>query len=194
MSFAFMMGTVVGGVLGSKNWVIAHSLTSFMALIALVMVTRANPPPRRHATAQPEGVDRVLQASEYWGLIGMNIFIGTTFTGGIIAATLILVYQKGAKSWQVALFFACSAIFHALESFILLPATIKRFGNPFPAMSLTMGLSVIMRILLCFNFAYSDIVLLSVYLTAASAVVPIFMTATNIMSGQYANRYECMSV
>lgn len=190
MSMSFMLGAIVGGLLGGENWTIAHSISGGAALCALVVVSNADTPPRPDENVKPRGVDFVLQAREYWGLIAMNVVVGAAFTGGIIAAQIILVIQLGATSLEMALFFVGTSIEHAIINFVLLPYSVKKYGSTFPAMRVSLYLTVVTYIIMCFDFAYDNFVGTCFVLTISTSLLPIFMTAANIISGQYADKYS----
>ena len=191
MSSAFMAGSVVGGLLGAERWVIAHSLSSGLALFALICISMSTPPPRPNVGEKPSGVDRVVRAPEYIALLAMNVFIGLSFTGGIIASSYILAYQLGVTTLQISLFFVALALFHALFNFGLLPASTTYFGSPIAAMKFSSIVSTVAMVMLCFDWAYeSGLTLCYVLLILASAIIPVFMTVANIYSGQYADRYS----
>ncbi len=189
MSSSFMAGSVVGGLLGAENWLIVHSLSSGLALLAFLCISFSEPPPRPNATEKPKGIDKIVRAPEYLALMLMNVYVGIHFTGGIIAASLILAYQLGVSTIQISLFFVATSIFHAFFNFALLPLTTKYFGTPIVAMKLSTIMSSIASVLLCFDFALDSLVGCYLLLIFASTLLPVLMTTANIYSGQYADRH-----
>ena len=189
MSMTIMGGSVVGGLLGENNWILANSLCAALAFVALVVVSMTPPPPRMNASEKPQGLEIVTKQPEYISLMLMNVGLGVSMTGSIIAASIILAYQLESTAIQIAMFFVGVAVLHSFLNITLLPNSIKWFSSTIPAMSLVLALSVMASIILCFDFAYSSLVVVCILMTLTTAKVPTGMTAANILSGQYADKY-----
>jgi MFS family permease len=189
MCMAIMMGNVVGGLLTAERWAIAHSISGGLALLGFVVITIAPSPPRPNATDKPRGVDKILRAPEYVALMASNAVVGCHFTGCMIAAAIILAYQLGLTSFQVSLYYFSMAGSHGIINFVLLPASTKYFGTPIVAMKLILFTSMASCLLLCFDFAYENVLVCCTLLTVCTGTIPIFMTAANIFCSQYADRH-----
>ncbi len=189
MSVFYTAGAAMAGLLGEENWKWIHIITSIAAGLAFCYILTVTEPPRRDSGAKPEGVDIILKQPEYIALVVNNVSIGLVFTGGLVAGTLVLINELNATPQEMSIYFIVTAAIHGIINFALLPAAMKRYGTPFPAMIAVAIIAVLATICLCFEFAYSSIVSLCVFMILTSTVLPIFMTSANIICGEYALRY-----
>ena len=158
MTVGFMIGSVVGGLLGTENWIAAHASASGLALVGFVAITMSTEPKKagqvEGASNEPEGMDVILKAPEYLALLCTNFYVGLIFTGGVIAASLILAYRMGASPIEVAMYFCFSALLHSGMNFYIIPWGVKKFGSPFPAMKATLFFVMLCNFFMFFDFAY----------------------------------------
>lgn len=190
MSLAFMLGGVVGGLLGASNWIWGHALSSFMALVAFVYIWCIDEPPRRDAGLKPSGVPRVLASAEFRSLLAVQFVIGLTFTGTIVVATLIAANELDLNSLQTAGIFSGVALFHLLENLIIMPIIIEKFGDCLVAMDGSAVLSIIFYAFLSTNIVYDSIFLAAICIVISSSIVPVVMTGYSVIAPQYATRYS----
>ena len=191
MSGAFMVGTLVGGIVGESNtgWIIGNSISSFLALIALIYCWPIAPPQRADADLKPEGIGRVLQTMEFRALAILNIFVGITFTGTLLASSQILVYDLRVKPIELTIFFLTAATLHAFASLYILPWSMKKTQSPILGMNVTLVISTIASILLVFNWATRSYPSVLVLCSFSTLCLPIFMTGANMIAPQYAMAY-----
>ena len=191
MSGAFMAGTLVGGIVGESNtgWIVGNSISSFLALIALIYCWGCAPPARADADVKPEGIEDVLKAVEFRALAILNIFVGITFTGSILASSQILVYDLNVTPIELTAFFLVSAVMHAFASLYILPWSMKKTKSPILGMNVTLVVSTISSILLVFDWAivtYPSVLVLCAFSTLC---LPLFMTGANMIAPEYAKKY-----
>ena len=191
MSGAFMGGTLVGGIVGESNtgWIMGNSISSFLALIALVYCWGCAPPSRADSDVKPEGIGIVLRANEFRALAILNIFVGITFTGTLLACSQILVYDLHVKAIELTAFFLTCAVVHAFASLYILPWSMKTTKSPILGMNVTLVVSTASSILLAFDWATRSYPSVLVLCTLSTMCLPIFMTGANIIAPEYAVKY-----
>jgi DHA1 family multidrug resistance protein-like MFS transporter len=190
MSLSLMCGSIVGGLLGADNWILANGICAVLAFLALVVVSLATAPPRADATAAPEGLDVVTRQSEFHALMMLNLVLGLAMTGSIVASALILAYQLGASPVEIALFFTSVAVVHSVINLTLLPQSMKRYESVIPALLAVLAVSLISMTLLCFDFAYDSVLLTCILANLSTCLIPTGMTSANILAGMYADKYS----
>ena len=188
MSISYMGGALLAGLMGPENWSTVHVITGCVAFVAFIYFFLVTEPPRYDSKMKPEGVDVILRQPEYLALCLNNVSVGMVFTGGLVAASLVLLELDGTPQ-QMSYYFLFCSLTHGVINFLALPWAIQKYGTTFPAMSAVAVMASICTILLCFDFAYDSLSGLFVLMVGTSCVIPIFMTAANIINGEYAARY-----
>jgi len=167
-----------------------HVTSAAVALAALVYMAFQDEPPRSDSKTKPEGIDVFVRQPEVQALLFHNLALGIVFTGGLVAASLVLMKDLAATPVQVATFFVINSGLHGLANFLILPYCMKRFKGPWQAMEGAVLLALMSGVLLLFDFAYSSgLVVFGTLMILSSTILPICMTSANIICGTYAAKY-----
>uniref|UniRef100_A0A7R9YG05 Major facilitator superfamily (MFS) profile domain-containing protein n=1 Tax=Pinguiococcus pyrenoidosus TaxID=172671 RepID=A0A7R9YG05_9STRA len=188
MSVAFLLGTAVGGVAGVGGWLWANATSGGLALLGLVYIY-FTPAPMQHQQLEPEGVKRTMQSPEFKLLAVLNVAIGIHFTGALVMAGLILVYELEASQFQTAGMFVITGALHMVVNIGVLPNVIKRYGTPLPALTVSAASVAVVHVVLCLKESYRNLYAASILLAVSTVSTPIFMVGANIIAPQYAERY-----
>jgi MFS family permease len=189
MSASYMFGSAWAGIMGPTRWKVVHLVCGALCLCSGLYMACIKAPPRADKLLKPEGLDVILKQREFLGLMLVNLAIGSTWTGGTVAVSIVLQTQLQATPGQLALYFVVVAALHGCVNFAVLPWSIKRFGGPWEAMAGAVVVASASSILLCFNFAYKDLVSLCVMLGVSTLSTPVVLTSCSIMAGAYAAKY-----
>jgi MFS family permease len=191
MSLGFMIGSAVGGSLGQGyfGWLTGHLLSAGLALLALCYVVWVQAPPRKDSDVKPLNLDKICRSPEFLAMAALQVVSGICFTGCILMSILLFLELLDGSPLDLALFLIFTSIFHAFESFTILPASMSYFGSPRAGMVGTSLITLAANILACFSFTYSSKISAGAVLLLTSAHLPIFMTGANLIVPIYAERY-----
>ena len=189
MSACYMLGSVLGGLIGPSRWNEIHHICGAVAFCSFIYLAFTEEPPRPDSAAKPEGLDVIVKQKEFWGLLLTNFSVGCIFTGGTVAASIVLKTELQATPIEMALYFVCVSAVHGCLNFLILPWSLKKFGGPWQAMLGSTVLVFICSIFFCFKFTYTNLTWLCLLLGISTLNIPIYITSASLMAGAYAAKY-----
>ena len=191
MSTAFMVGSALGGALGVGGWVVGHVTSGALALVGLVYAASVAPPPRPNAAARPSGIGAVMRSLEFTWLAACNVIVGIQFTGGLVMISLLIVFRLGVSADVLAIVFVVMALVHVGINFLGVPVSVRLYGSPMPAMSISLAVAMAAHVAFLFEgIVDSSTPLACALMILSSACLPVFMTGANYVAPNYADRYS----